>query len=688
MNGDRSAGVCAVIDPEQGDHGTMELHGTLETASFHRALHHVAEIRPGARHPGPRLVRHGPDLHTVELPGGGASAPAVAGLLADLLTATREPCPGAGPAAGPAGPLCRTLPRTEPVTPLQQQRLADALAWPGHQVEQVVWRWYGPLDTERFEAAWHAVGERESVLRTAFVWDPRPRAVVFDRGFTHIVRHPHGTVTRRAALAARERARAFDLRRPAAVRLTLLDSGPEDAAAPFTDVLVTYHRALLDSWSVRLLMRECCRAYLADGALPGGERRPDLGDCARRLGSQDPGQANDFWRGPAHRTAVPPSGPARSAGSGGTGVLRAALSPARSTHLAHWAARWGVTESSVLQAVWALLLYRARGTAPVPATVGFGLDLPGRGLLLEGIEGVPGPFENALPVTVSVHPALELPGLLRALRDLVIDLSAHERITVGGPVAAGGSGARAGGLLAFGCGPRLEAACGDELAAHGIRLEEQEAAGAPAGYALRLRAGHDARRGLVLTCVYDRDLVNDGAARTLLAHIMRLLRLLPVTATATTTVADALTLMPDTATPRVPDGPVTWDAAPLVPLRGASAPAAATVCLIDAPGAPRTGHRELLRHYRGPEALTTLRLTTGRQAAQADVLARLARSSGRLVLGGYSGAGALACELARQITGPGVRPPLVVIGGDDHDPDGPRRLASALQRASASAARP
>jgi hypothetical protein len=188
--------------------------------------------------------------------------------------------------------------------------------------------------------------------------------------------------------------------------------------------------------------------------------------------------------------------------------------------------------------------------------------------------------------------------------------------------------------------------------------------------------------------VYDRDLVNDGAARTLLAHTMRLLRLLPVTATATTTVADALTLMPDTATPRVPDGPVTWDAAPLVPLRGASAPAAATVCLIDAPGAPRTGHRELLRHYRGPEALTALRVTTGRQAAQADVLARLARSSGRLVLGGYSGAGALACELARQVTGPGVRPPLVVIGGDDHDPGGPRRLASALQRASASAARP
>ncbi|MGQ4374332.1 condensation domain-containing protein [Streptomyces sp. SAS_267] len=731
MNSDRPAGVCAVIDPEQGEHTAMELHGTLDTASFHRALHRVAEIRPGARHPGFRLLRHQDGLHSVELSGTEtAPAPATVGLLADLLTAAPEPCPDDGPGAAVPGPYCRTLARTEPVTPLQQQRLADALERPGHQAEQILWRWHGPLDTARFEAAWHAVGERESVLRTAFVWDPRPRAVVFERTFTDLVRHPATTALRRTTLAARERARAFDLRRPAAVRLALLDSGPQDTPAPFTDVLLTYHRALLDSWSARLLMRECCRAYLAGGTLPGGRRRPDLGDCARRLGAQESAVAHDFWRGPAHRppTPAPVSAPApapvsaaaltpvsaavsgagagRPAGSGGTGVLRAALSPARSTRLAHWAARWGVAESSVLQAVWALLLYRARHNAPAPvpapapapapvpalapasAVVGFGVDFPGRGLLLEGIEGVPGPFENALPLSVALHPALELPRLLRTLRDLVMDLSAYEWTTTGEGTTTGGFGPRSGGLLAFDCGPRPETAYGDELTTHGIRLEEQEAAGTSAGYALRLRAGHDTRRALVLTCAYDLDLVDSGTARTLLAHTVRLLRLLPVTANAATTVADVLAWMPRTATPRVPDGPAAHDTAPLVVLRGASAPTAATVCLLDAPGAPHTGHQELVRHYRGPEALTALRLTAGRQDAQADVLARLARSAGRLVLGGYSGTGALACELARQVTGPGVRTPLVVVGGADHDPGGPRSLARALQRAGAAAARP
>ncbi|MEV6019571.1 peptide synthase condensation domain-containing protein [Streptomyces sp. NPDC051997] len=739
MDGDRPAGVCAVIDPERGEHGTMHLHGTLDPASFHRALHRVAETRPGTRHPGPRLVRHAPGLHSVELPAGAqAPVPGAVGLLADLLTAA-DPAPGS--CGAPAGPPCRTLPRTEPVTPLQRRRLADTLAWPGHQAEQLRWRWYGPLDTERLTAAWHAVGERESILRTAFVWDPRPRAVVFDRPVTDVVRHPHATAIRRAALRERERARAFDLRRPAAVRLALLDSGPEDAAAPFTDILLTYHRALLDSWSARLLMRECCRAYLAGGTLPGGPRRPDLGDCARLLTAQDPGpypgpypgqdlgpdpgfrhgsvrrpaappplsppdpgQDPGFGPGSARHRApspVPPSFPfssppsdpgrGRAAGSGPTGVLRTVLSPARSTHLAHWAARWGVAESSVLQAVWALLRYRAGATAPAtvpaPATIGFGLDFPGRGLLLEGIEGVPGPFENALPLTLALHPGLRLPRLLHTLRDVVMDLSAYEWNSAGAPDGAG-PGARAGGLLAFDCGPRPETACGDELAAQGIRLEEQEAAGTPAGYALRLRAGHDTRRALVLTCAYDRDLIDSGTVRTLLEHTVRLLRLLPATATAATTVADALALLPPTPTPRVPDGPPARDRDFLVPLRGPLAPAAATVCLLDVPGAPRTGHRELIRHYRGPEALTALRLSAGRHTDHTDALARLARGGGRLVLGGHSGTGALACELARQLTAAGVRPPLVVVGGAHDDPGAPRHLAEVLHRAAARAARP
>ncbi|MFJ3309397.1 condensation domain-containing protein [Streptomyces sp. NPDC086549] len=704
MSGDRSAGVCAVLDTERGARCAVELRGPLDVAVFHRALHLIAESHPGRHLPRPRLLRHGPGLHTVELPAGeGESTPYPIGLLADLLTTPPDPGadggPGPGHHAGALARPCGTLPRTQAVTPLQQERLADTLARPDHHVEQLVWRWYGPLDTARLTAAWHAVSERESVLRTAFVWAPRPRAVVFDHGPPDVVRHSCGTAARSAAVRARERARGFDLRRPGLLRVALLEGredghggGQAGGPVPFTDILVTYHRALLDSWSVRLLMRECCRAYLAGGVLPGGERRPDLGDCARWLGGQDLGPARDFWGRPGHRSPdaeaprLAPPAPVGSGGSGGTGLHRTVLSPAESEQLARWAACWGVAESSVLQAVWAMLLYRASGAAPRAADVVFGLGFAGRGLLLEGIEGTPGPFENALPMDVSLDSALDVPGLLRELRDRALDMAAYEWVAAQDSGGGAAHPPRAGGLLAFDCGPRPEDAFGDALVAQGVRVEEREFAGALTGYALALRAGHDARRGLVLTLAYDRDLVDGGAARVLLAHTARLLRLLPCRAGAATTVGNVLEWLSGAVVPRVPDGagPASGpSAAPLVPLRLASVPSGVTVCLVDVPGAPRTGHWELVRHYRGPEALTALRLTAAEGGARAAAaLGALAGSGDRLVLGGYSGAGALACELARHIAPPGVRPPLVVIGGAPDDPDGARGLARTLQEVS------
>lgn len=710
MSGDGSTGLCAVLDPERGARHAVELRGPLDVAAFQRALHRIAESHPGHRLGRPRLLRHGPRLHTVELPADGSgSTPYPVGLLVDLLTAPPEPVTAgpagtAGQALGAGGQPCGTLPRTEAVMPLQRRRLADALARPDHHVEQLVWRWHGPLDLARFAASWQAVGERESVLRTAFVWDPHPRALVFDHGAPEIVRHSCRSAARRASLRTRERSRAFDLRSPGLLRVALLEED-EEGSAEGTDVLLTYHRALLDSWSVRLLMRECCRAYLAGGVLPGGERRPDLSDCARRLGGQDHGPSGDAEERPAPTkpAGAARTGPALVVGSGGTGLHRARLSPAESTRLTRWAGAWGVAESSVVQAVWAMLVYGGSGAAPRPATVGFGLGLPGRGLLIDGIEGTPGPFENSLPASVRLDPSLGVRALLRELRDRALDLAASEWLAARAePGTSGGAedegdaetdmgpslGSASGGLVVFDYGPRPEDLFGDALAAQGVRVEEQEIAGALTGYAVGLRAGHDVRRGLVLSCAYDRDRIEGGSARTLLGHVTRLLCLLPGRADATTTVADVLGWLPDVVLAQVPFGAGPFNAigaAPLVPLRAASAPSASTVYLVDVPGAPRTGHWELVRHYGGPEALTALGLTTPEGAARTagSLAAPAARSGRRVILGGYAGAGALACELARHIAESDVRPPLVVIGGSPGDPACTRALAELLRELSA-----
>ncbi|WP_175438241.1 condensation domain-containing protein [Streptomyces sp. SGAir0924] len=192
----------------------------------------------------------------------------------------------------------------------------------GRHVEQLVWRWHGPLDTERFTAAWQSVVDRESVLRAALAPGPRPHLVLHEHAHGDVVRHRAGGAGW-DRLLERDRRRGLDPSRPCPLRVTLVERTDDPAGAgPVTRVVLTFHHALLDAWSVCLLMQELCRAYLAGGELPGGERRPDLRDWAGWLQRQDPAGARDFWRGtvPDGPVAVLPARPGprtrRGAGAG------------------------------------------------------------------------------------------------------------------------------------------------------------------------------------------------------------------------------------------------------------------------------------------------------------------------------------------------------------------------------------
>ncbi|MCF3137073.1 peptide synthase condensation domain-containing protein, partial [Streptomyces olivochromogenes] len=101
-----------------------------------------------------------------------------------------------------------------PVTWQQYDLLVDSFAHrgTGRHVEQLTWCWHGPLDTERFTAAWQSVVDHETVLRSGFVWGTRPRVVFHERAHVEVVRHPAAGVDWRE-LVERDRLRGFDLRR-------------------------------------------------------------------------------------------------------------------------------------------------------------------------------------------------------------------------------------------------------------------------------------------------------------------------------------------------------------------------------------------------------------------------------------------------------------------------------------------
>ncbi|MCP9994262.1 condensation domain-containing protein [Streptomyces albogriseolus] len=443
-----------------------------------------------------------------------------------------RPRPAALPA--PARPGAEDgRPVTVPVTPQQHGLLLDALAHrgTGRYVEQLFWRWHGPLDTDRFTAAWQSVFDRETVLRAAFDWEAEPCLVLHEHVRAEVVRHPAGSVDFEE-LRERDRLRGFDLRGPGLLRVNVLDEAdPGDGGPERARILLTFHHVLLDGWSVSVLLQEFYRAYLAGRSAAGrrtAPRRPRLRALAGRAGHR---AAREFWSSavPDATPLVRPAVPGPATGLAGSGRAEVRIAAAQADRLRSWAASSAATESTALQAVWALLLYRA-GVTSGSAPVGFGVTVSGRGIPLDSVERLPGLLMNSLPMTVRVDPDAAVTRLLTELRDHALDMAAYEWVSTG--QIHQWSGRRPDeklveSLIVFENYPRGSDDLRTALAAQGIEVELPDAAGSQTAFPVTLLAYRDVDGSLVLAAVHDRARLADEEAARLVGQCARLLRELP-----------------------------------------------------------------------------------------------------------------------------------------------------------------
>lgn len=521
----------------------------------------------------------------------------------------------------------------------------DAQPGTGRHVEQLLWVWHGPLDIERFTAAWQSVLDCEAVLRTAFTGGPQPQLMVHSRVTPEItVRIQRDDDL--PSLLERDRLRGFDLRCPGPLRLTVLgtEQSPPHPAAPPTRIVLTYHRALLDNASAHIALREFYRAYLAGGTLPGGERRPDLRDYTAWIAAQDLQPVRELWArsAPTAGAASRPGRPATATGLTGVGRSRLRLDPAETVRLARWAGSRGIAESSVLQAVWAVLIYRACGAAG-PAPVAFAVTVPGRGIPLDGAARMLGPLRNTLPLSVVVDPAGTLADLMRQLRDHALDMAAYEWVPADwipapgrpGPDTGPSPGTGTGTVIVFEDPPHPVEGLQGELAAQGIRAEFPGTVPARSVLPLALLAHHDPAGGLVLTGVHDRDVLDEEAAAELLVQSALLLCELPLRAGESTTVAQVLKLLDGRAVPRMAGTSGAGPRTPLVTLRAAAREQAGTICLVPPPGSPAACYDLLAHTYPGPQELLVLTAGADADAVRPALAARAAGPS--LLLGGSPG---------------------------------------------------
>ncbi|WP_221351115.1 non-ribosomal peptide synthetase [Streptomyces beigongshangae] len=308
-----------------------------------------------------------------------------------------------------------------PLTPLQSGLLFHSMeagsGFDAYQVQYVLGL-SGPIDPARMRAAGQRLLARHAGLRSVFAPDSRGETVQLILSDADLPWRvvDHGGMEEGTRVAAFERLLADDLREhfdpvvPPMLRMTLVRSGPDAA-----DLVLTAHHAVVDGWSIPLIVRELLLHLGSDSAkLP--EERSQRDFLEWRAG-QDPNESAAAWARELDGVDGPTliGGGHRADGGEGTGQVDAPLSAAESEAVAACAARLGVTVNTLVQTAWALLLSRMTGRRDVV----FGAVVSGRPPAVPGVDAIVGMLLNTVPVRLDCDPA-------RTLAELVVDLQRRQ----------------------------------------------------------------------------------------------------------------------------------------------------------------------------------------------------------------------------------------------------------------------
>ncbi|HZF12826.1 MAG TPA: amino acid adenylation domain-containing protein, partial [Thermoanaerobaculia bacterium] len=335
------------------------------------------------------------------------------------------------PAMGTAGDL-ETAEGAYPLTPLQQGLLFHSVYEPDldEYLVQVLCKLAGPLDFAALAAAWSLAVSRHPALRTAFRWQEGGAAVqeveaAAEPAWRREDWRPLDPVrqeSRLADLLAEDRRQGFDLRVAPLLRLALLRLADERH-----QLLLSFHHLILDGWSTAALLKEVLTAYAAlhAGHAPELPPAPPFRDYLVWLAAQDPGQAETYWRRRLQGFAAPtPLAADRPPGAVPPryGERRLALPSYGNSGLGAFARRHRLTQGTLVQAAWGLLLACHAGERDVV----FGTTVAGRPAELPGVESMLGLLINTLPVRLATDPAEPLLPWLAALQADLVEMRQFE----------------------------------------------------------------------------------------------------------------------------------------------------------------------------------------------------------------------------------------------------------------------
>jgi amino acid adenylation domain-containing protein/non-ribosomal peptide synthase protein (TIGR01720 family) len=317
-----------------------------------------------------------------------------------------------------------------PLTPLQaglifESQFAGSGADAYHV--QVVYHLTGPADPARMRLAGQALLDRHPSLRTAFVSDATGDLVQLvleqvEMPWREVDLRGLGEPDRAAAFGeflASDLANRFSPAVPPMFRLSMALTGPEQG-----ELVLTSHHALVDGWSLGILVQDLLRLYGSAGDASALPRVPRYRDFLSWLSGQDGAASAAAWAaeldGVDEPTLVAPHADPDTDRQH-SGLLPVPLAADTARLLSRRAAELGITLNTVVQGAWAIVLAALTGRLDVV----FGTTVAGRPPTVAGVDSMAGLFINTIPVRVPLSPWDSLATMLAGLQQRQSTLLDH-----------------------------------------------------------------------------------------------------------------------------------------------------------------------------------------------------------------------------------------------------------------------
>ncbi|WP_434756433.1 amino acid adenylation domain-containing protein [Paenibacillus amylolyticus] len=318
------------------------------------------------------------------------------------------------------------------LSPMQQGLLFHTVLSPdsGQYSQQYSCKLYGELDIKAFERAWKKVIERHSILRTSFIWKglEQPRQIVHKTLDFKVSVLDAGDLTEdeaeelRISYLKKDLERGYCLEKAPLMRVSLHRMKGDEQLFVWS-----HHHIILDGWSQSLLLDEVFRIYniFCRGTTLKLNPAVQFDQYIARLQSKDITEAKQFWKSyfagyelqhfvRGHMLQSDTTEPYK--------VLKYELSTDLSNDLHEFVKRNKMTQNTVFQALWALVVSRYSKSKDIV----FGMVVSGRSVDMNGINGAIGLFINTLPVRIKVEESLDVLQWLQRIQEQQVELSQFE----------------------------------------------------------------------------------------------------------------------------------------------------------------------------------------------------------------------------------------------------------------------